>query len=202
MNSKPSHRGMQLDHSFNCSFLRGSHLINFLKNIGFSKPQIRLFTKDEPRYLLSDPHKTFLPKIEFFKSKGVPSSDIPKLLCGCPIIMRRSLNNHIIPSFDFFRGLFQSDEESIKTITRTCFSPILADLKTHVVPTMKLLREVGVSESNIIKMLQFHPYKNFQMNFSREFRNNALFTLGIISTPKIVISVHIYLWKQSMKKNH
>ncbi|XP_028755400.1 uncharacterized protein LOC114714795 [Neltuma alba] len=130
-------------------------VINFLKNLGFSKSQILRVTRRVPQCLRSHPEKTILPKIEFFISRGVSSSDIPKLLCSCPNIMKRSLNKQLIPSFDFFRDLFQSDDKLIKAL-KSC-SGILIDINTLAVPNMKLLREVGVPESNIIKLLQIYP---------------------------------------------
>ncbi|KAI9075861.1 hypothetical protein K1719_042141 [Acacia pycnantha] len=130
-------------------------VINLFKNLGFSKSQILHFTREAPQCLRSDPEKTLLPKIEFFISRGVSSSDIPRLLCSCPSIMRRSLNKQLIPSFDFFLGLFQSIDKLIQAL-KYC-SGILLDINTHAVPNMKLLKEVGVPESNIIKLLQLYP---------------------------------------------
>ncbi|KAK4255973.1 hypothetical protein QN277_008896 [Acacia crassicarpa] len=130
-------------------------VINFLKNLGFSKSQIIRFTREAPQCLRYDPEKTLLPKIEFFISRGVSSSEIPKLLCSCPNIMRRSLDKQLIPSFDFFRDLFQSDDQFIKSLTY--FPRIILHTSTLVVPNMKLLKEVGVPQSNIIKLLQLYP---------------------------------------------
>ncbi|KAK4255974.1 hypothetical protein QN277_008897 [Acacia crassicarpa] len=130
-------------------------VINFLKNHGFLQSQIFRFIKEVPQFLRYDPEKNFLPKIEFFISRGVSSSDIPKIICSCPTIMKRSLSKQLIPSFDFFRGLFQSDDRFIKALR--CCSAILLDINTHAVPNMKLLREIGVPESNVIRMLQMFP---------------------------------------------
>ncbi|XP_028755403.1 transcription termination factor MTERF5, chloroplastic-like [Neltuma alba] len=130
-------------------------VINFLQKHGLSQSQIARFIRHDPLILRCDPDKTLLPKIEFLKSMGVSSSSIPKLLCSSPAIMRRSLSNQLIPSFDFFRGLFQSDEKLTQALTYC--SGILLYLNTHVVPNMKLLREAGVSESNVMKLLQFFP---------------------------------------------
>ncbi|XP_028753392.1 uncharacterized protein LOC114712982, partial [Neltuma alba] len=130
-------------------------VINFLKSHGFSQPQIVRFIAEIPSFLRYDPEKTFLPKIEFFKSRGVSSSDIPRLICSCPRIMSRSLRKQLIPSFDFFRDVSQSDEKLIKTL-QYC-SGILLNANTIARPNMELLREAGVPESNVIKLLQVYP---------------------------------------------
>ncbi|XP_054813236.1 uncharacterized protein LOC129313863 [Prosopis cineraria] len=116
-------------------------VINFLKNLGFTKSQILRFTSEVPQCLRSVPEKTLLPKIEFFISRGVSRSDIPRLFS--------------FPSFDFFRDLFQSDDTLVKALTHC--SGILLDIKTHAVPNMKLLRQVGVPEANVGKLLQWYP---------------------------------------------
>ncbi|XP_054811719.1 uncharacterized protein LOC129312946 isoform X1 [Prosopis cineraria] len=130
-------------------------VIKFLKSQGFSQRQILRFIRRVPEFLRFDPEKTFLPKIEFFKSRGISSSHIVAFICSCPCIMRRSLSKHLIPSFDFFQDLFQSDDKLIKAL-RYC-SGILLDTNKRAVPNMKLLREAGVPESNVIKLLQFVP---------------------------------------------
>ncbi|XP_028755397.1 transcription termination factor MTERF9, chloroplastic-like [Neltuma alba] len=130
-------------------------VINFFKSQGLTKPQIHRFVRELPRLLRSDPQKTLVPKIEFLVSNGVSISDIPKLLCSCPSIMVRSLSKQIIPSFHFFRDLFQSDAKLIQVVTN--FSGILLDLNSRSMPNMKLLREAGVPESNVIKLLQYFP---------------------------------------------
>ncbi|KAI9075867.1 hypothetical protein K1719_042147 [Acacia pycnantha] len=139
-------------------------VINLLKNLGLSKSQIIRFTREIPQFLRSDPEKTFLPKIEFFISRGVLRSDIPELLCSHPNIMRRSLDKVIIPWFDFFRDLFQSDDEFIKFLNPISGIPIHNNIR--VLPNMKILREAGVPESNVIKLLQLYP-RTFIINTGR-----------------------------------
>ncbi|KAI9075898.1 hypothetical protein K1719_042178 [Acacia pycnantha] len=139
-------------------------VINFLKNLGFSKSQIIRFTREVPQLLRCDPEKTLLPKIEFFISRGVSSSDIPKLLCSCPNIMRRSLDKQLIPSFDFFRDLFQSDDKFLKSLTY--FPGIILHTSTRIFPNIVLLREAGVPESNVIRLLLVYP-RTLTINTSR-----------------------------------
>ncbi|XP_028755457.1 uncharacterized protein LOC114714845 [Neltuma alba] len=130
-------------------------VINFLKSHGFSRPQIIRFITDVPSFLRYDPEKTFLPKIEFFKSRGVLSSNIPRIICSCPRIMARSLRKQLIPSFDLLRDVFRSDEKLIKTLQK--YSGILIDSNTLARPNMELLLEAGVPQSNVIKCVQDFP---------------------------------------------
>jgi hypothetical protein len=50
---------------------RPDSVLNFLKEKGFSHTQISKVVRAHPRFLLSDPEKTLLPKIEFFRSLGL-----------------------------------------------------------------------------------------------------------------------------------
>lgn len=102
--------------------------------------------------LLSDVKNTLLPKVEFFKSKGVSSLDLAKFLRNHPTILSRSLENHIIPSFDCLGDLLKSDEAAIKAIIR--FPRIMTyDLDNSMLPNIDILRNYGVPESNIVKVL-------------------------------------------------
>ncbi|KAI4306686.1 hypothetical protein L6164_029941 [Bauhinia variegata] len=77
-----------------------------------------------------------------------------KLLQYSPHVLQSSLQKQIIPSFDFFVSLFQSEDKFIKALKR--FSSIFV-LNTDAVPNIKVLIEVGVPEWNIVKLLQRHP---------------------------------------------
>ncbi|GMY27684.1 transcription termination factor MTERF15, mitochondrial-like [Fagus crenata] len=153
-------------HSFTVSYLinhfnfetpdKADLVISFFKNNGFSHSQISNIVRRLPPLLLSDPQKTFLPKLEFFMSKGFTSSDIATLVSRNPEILKRSLKNHVIPSFVFFKNLLGTDENTITAIKR--FSGILIEkLGTRVVPNINLLRENGVPESNICALLKHSP---------------------------------------------
>ena len=135
---------------------KADFVVNFFKNQGFSQTQISNLVRRLPSVLISDPEKTFLPKIEFFSSKGIPSPDLAKLFTGCPALLKTSLEKQIIPSFDFFKNLLQSEAKTIAAIKR--FTGMLRwNIETCVAPNVNILRETGVSESNIITLLQYQP---------------------------------------------
>jgi mTERF domain-containing protein len=105
--------------------------------------------------LLLDPKKTLLPKLEFFYSKGFTSPNIAGVLSRSPTILDLSLENHIVPSFVFFKYLFGTDVDIVTAIKR--FSGILcSDLDTYVA-NINTLRENGVPESYMVKFLKTQP---------------------------------------------
>ncbi|KAF5941494.1 hypothetical protein HYC85_019136 [Camellia sinensis] len=106
--------------------------------------------------LLSDPKKTLLPKLEFFKSKCDSSSDVAKLLSSEPTILKRSLENQIIPSFNILKKFMGSEEELIYCIKR--FARVLVyDLQVFVIPNIEIMREAGVPNANIVSVFKYHP---------------------------------------------
>ncbi|XP_022760523.1 transcription termination factor MTERF15, mitochondrial-like isoform X2 [Durio zibethinus] len=112
-----------------------------------------------PRLLASDAEKTFLPKLKFLQSKGISSPDLAKLLSSFPNILLRSLDRQIIPFFNTYSNLIQSDEKTIKAIK---WNPFLIGydvniIDAHLLPNMNILRDHGVPESNVIKMLHQFP---------------------------------------------
>ena len=123
---------------------------------GFSKTQTSKIVKKEPQLLLSDPDKTLLPKLQFFYSKGASWPDIANIVVCSPSILKRSLENQIIPSFNFFKDFLQSDKMAITVVKR--FSRILLfDLHTYVASNMNALQEFGVPKSNIAGLLMNQP---------------------------------------------
>lgn len=127
-------------------------VVNFFKRNGFLETQISEIIRQRPRLLLCNPEKALSPKLEFFHSKGVSSPDRAKILSRFPPILQRSLENQIIPSFHYLCNLLQSSEKAITAIKR---SPCILgdDLQNRVEPKVNYLRDIGVPESNIVRLL-------------------------------------------------
>ncbi|KZV23722.1 hypothetical protein F511_07199, partial [Dorcoceras hygrometricum] len=58
--------------------------------------------------------KLNLPKLEFFNSIGISSSDLPKVLLRRPMILVSSLENQIIPCYDYLRKIPFSKDHFIQ----------------------------------------------------------------------------------------
>ncbi|KAK8511158.1 hypothetical protein V6N11_046477 [Hibiscus sabdariffa] len=122
----------------------------FLKNHGFSKPQIAAIIGKMPRILSCKVEKTLLPKVTFFNSKGISSTDLSKLFVKHPHLLRLSLGRKIIPNFNFLSNLFQSDNVALDVIN---FQPRIfcSDFDSCILPNCNVLRQNGVPEHNIVK---------------------------------------------------
>jgi mTERF domain-containing protein len=131
-------------------------VVNFFKKQGFSQTQISNLVRRLPSVLISDPEKTFLPKIEFFSSKGISSPNLTKLLSTDPNLLKTNLEKRLIPSYDFFKNLLHSEVKTFEAIKR--YPDLLKrNIKTCVIPNINILRQNGVPERCIIVLIHYQP---------------------------------------------
>ncbi|GMI72010.1 hypothetical protein like AT5G07900 [Hibiscus trionum] len=131
-------------------------VVAFLKNHGFSKPQIATIVAKRSRVLSSNVEKTLLPKIKFFNSIGISSSDLAKLLTKHPHILWFSLEKKIIPSFSFLNNLFQSDNDAL--VVLILWPRFLSyDFDSSISPIINVLRQNGVPGHYIVKGFRWFP---------------------------------------------
>ncbi|KAG5559930.1 hypothetical protein RHGRI_003277 [Rhododendron griersonianum] len=141
---------------------RPDSVVAFFKNHGLTPTQISAVIKKFPSLLVCDAKKTLLPKLQFLNSKGVSSADVA---VTCPRFLKCSLKNVIIPSFDFFSNLLQSEEKAVATIKR--YSGIFwVDHQAQVTPHIQVLREANVPEANIMYLLMKQP-RTFMVKIGR-----------------------------------
>ena len=120
-------------------------VLNLLRENGFTNTQISQLVRLIPQVLTTKPEKTLLPKIEFFLSKGVSSSDLTRILCANPSLLGNSLKKHIIPCYDFLKSVLLVDEKVLTTLRR---SPRY-NVTNNMVPNIELLRRLGSPQSVI-----------------------------------------------------
>ena len=166
-------------------------VIKAFEDYGFSKSQISTLVR---RYseILSSNEKTILPKMEFLKAKGISGPEMGKVLCFNPRILTTSLENTIIPSYDFYRNLFQSDEKVIAAVKR--YPSILRGNYKYILPDIDILHEYGVPNSNITKLLLNQPrtFISNSSNFRRVVEKVA--EMGFPASQfNFVLAVHVSL---------
>ena len=126
------------------------------KKHGFTEPQISHICKSRPTLLISDSEKTILPKLEFFKAKGFPWPGFTKRLCLFPSVLHSSLDNQIVPTYDFLRNVLHSDEKVIVAVSRWP-DLLVPNVEVYIKPNIAILREHGVSDSNIATLIRSYP---------------------------------------------
>ncbi|XP_074339172.1 uncharacterized protein LOC141677244 isoform X1 [Apium graveolens] len=146
-------------------------VVALFKKHGFSNTQIENVVKKLPCVLLSDSEKTITPKLEYFSSRGVSRTELAKLVSASPCVLRISLEKKIIPTWNLFESLLISSERTFAATIRFFNSRWASNLEARVVPNVKILRDFGVQESNIVSLLTSQP--SVLMIASDRFRMNV-----------------------------
>ncbi|THF93930.1 hypothetical protein TEA_017620 [Camellia sinensis var. sinensis] len=165
-------------------------VLNLLTTHGFTNAQITNLVRRRPVLLLANPEKTLSPKLEFFQSIGVSRTDLARTLSSNPTLLTRSLENQIIPSYNFLKGVVQSDKKVVSALKRTSWI-FLEDHKKNIVPNIAVLREDEVPESSIALLLTHFPEAIMQKH--DQFREivNEVKTMGFNPLKStFVLAVH------------
>ena len=75
------------------------------------------------------------------------------MVCVSPRFLTRSLENHLVPEYEFVRGFLQSDKQTIACLNRN--SVFFSD--SRVIENAKLLLDHGVTRSSIAMFLRTWP---------------------------------------------
>ncbi|KAM1157810.1 hypothetical protein ACFX1X_028682 [Malus domestica] len=104
-----------------------------------------------PQFLNSNPEKTLLPKLEFSTSLGVSEEDLATTLGNEPILLARSLEKQILPTYNFLRSMISGGK--IASVFRHCTRIFLEGHSKNVEPNIGILRESGMPQSCISLMV-------------------------------------------------
>ncbi|GMN46485.1 hypothetical protein TIFTF001_015669 [Ficus carica] len=112
-------------------------VINLFRKYGFTQIQISSIVRISPLILSFSAEKFFLPKLEFLEAKGISRPEMAKMPSVFPGLLRSNLCKTIMPSYEFFRDLFQSDEKTIQAVK---YRPdILGSVEKYVAPNIAIL---------------------------------------------------------------
>lgn len=88
-----------------------------------------------------------------------------KIIAKAPKILKRSVKEYLVPSFDFLKGYLQSNERTIASIER--FPSVIADCRqNHLSGSVRMLLDAGVPEANVMYYLLYNP-RMFTMTLDR-----------------------------------
>ncbi|XP_034199199.1 transcription termination factor MTERF6, chloroplastic/mitochondrial-like [Prunus dulcis] len=122
-------------------------VLALLSKYGLSETQISKVVRSRPTILVADPEKILSPKLEFFSSVVVSREDLARILCFNPHLLLRSLENQIIPTYNFLRSLIS--EENVVSVLKRSSWIFRENRRKNVVPNIELLRELGMPQSCI-----------------------------------------------------
>ncbi|KDP37145.1 hypothetical protein JCGZ_06201 [Jatropha curcas] len=183
---------------------RPDSVISLLKDYGLTKYQISQVIRGQPKLILFDPVKTILPKIQFLRSIGVSGSDLPVMISKNPVFLSGSLNNLLIPFYDFIKSLVFSDEKVLIILKRiSAFN--MCYVKEHLPVNLSVLRELGMRQSTISILITTSP--NAVCTNSERFSEAIKNVVGMGFDPlnisfadalRMIIQMNSKTWKQKI----
>ncbi|XP_040380220.1 transcription termination factor MTERF4, chloroplastic-like [Oryza brachyantha] len=113
-----------------------------LRSHGFSDADVARIARGAPLLLTVDPDRIVRPKLEFFASIGFE----PSKLATVPLLLSRSLHNHIVPTIQFLRGVIGTDDE-IRRGFSNMPRALQVNLDNCMRPAVEALRQNGLTSS-------------------------------------------------------
>ncbi|XP_038684197.1 transcription termination factor MTERF15, mitochondrial-like isoform X1 [Tripterygium wilfordii] len=111
---------------------------------------IDLNMKPNNIFVLADKEKTLLPKLEFLQSVGISGAALADVVSSNRIMLRQSLKNQIIPTYNFLKNLLEDDEKVAHALKRAGF---LYGLHNTAAPNISLLQRLGVPHSSMLLLV-------------------------------------------------
>ncbi|OIW19580.1 hypothetical protein TanjilG_18390 [Lupinus angustifolius] len=150
-------------------------VLALFRSLGFSDSDLQIIIRKIPRLLLSNPTKTLLPKFQFFQSKDASASHFVRIFTANPYLLLRSLENHLIPTYNLIYRYLQSDQRTLVAVKRCVRLFDFADLQNNI----KLLLDAGIREESLAMLFRQWPwllvYKfDYLRNKVDEIRNMGL----------------------------
>ncbi|KAK6164760.1 hypothetical protein DH2020_001624 [Rehmannia glutinosa] len=133
-------------------------VLELLRQYGFTDAHIPRLVISWPGVFVACPNKTLLPKLEFFRSIGVPLPVLAQNLSVYPTILKKSLKNSLIPLCNDFRCLLQSDERVVHIFSRAPRAFAGGWSKEMISHIISILRERGMPESSIVSLFLHQPF--------------------------------------------
>ncbi|PIN01241.1 Mitochondrial transcription termination factor, mTERF [Handroanthus impetiginosus] len=131
-------------------------VLGLLRKYGFTDAHINKLLTRWPKVLLSYPEKTLLPKLHFFHSIGVPLDVLAQNLSFYPLILERSLENHLIPTYDYLKALVQTDKRVVHVFKRAPRA-FAHGWRREIPSNIAILRQRGIPESSIVSLIANRP---------------------------------------------
>ncbi|OVA02265.1 Mitochodrial transcription termination factor-related [Macleaya cordata] len=138
------------------SIEKADSVISLFESYGLTKTQITKLISQRAELLSYDPNKTLKPKIKFLYDLGFSGPDLSKSIASSPSFLSASLQNQIIPSFNFLKTYIGSTA-NILIVFKRWPSIFFYRIDKVLIPNISILQVHGVPDSNISKLLTTQP---------------------------------------------
>ncbi|PUZ65988.1 hypothetical protein GQ55_3G270100 [Panicum hallii var. hallii] len=133
-------------------------VLALLRRYGFSDAHISATVRKLPIVLVSDPAKTLQPKLDFLASVGVSAPLLPRLIALSPILLHRSVQDHLAPLFAALREVLGGSDDRVITALRQMPFIARCQPKVSLLRVVPLLRDVhGLSADQVATLVALQP---------------------------------------------
>ncbi|KAF8719753.1 hypothetical protein HU200_024508 [Digitaria exilis] len=140
-------------------------VLALLRRYGFSDVDISATVRKLPIVLASDPAKTLQPKLDFLASVGISAPLLPRLIALTPIILHRSVDDHLVPFFATLREVLgaggsdaRGSDARVVAVLRKAPFVVRCHPKATLLRGLPLLRDVhGLSADDVAKLVALQP---------------------------------------------
>ncbi|KAK4758332.1 hypothetical protein SAY87_019633 [Trapa incisa] len=134
---------------------KADSVIDFLKDVGFSKTHFESVLQRVP-FLLFSNVETMRPKIKVFQDAGICPSDIVKIISRDPWIFTRSADNRLLPSITALKSVVRSSADLSK-ILKLCAWFLRTDPDKTLIPNVEMMKSCGVTSRQIAQYILSFP---------------------------------------------
>ncbi|KAL6620251.1 hypothetical protein ACP70R_035390 [Stipagrostis hirtigluma subsp. patula] len=132
-------------------------VLALLRRYGFSDADVSGTVRKFPIVLVSDPARTLRPKLDFLASVGIEPPLLPRLVSLSPIILHRSVQDHLAPLFASLREVLGNDARVVTALRNMPFV-IRCQPKATLLRTLPLLRDVhGLTADEVSQLVALQP---------------------------------------------
>ncbi|KAF8009650.1 hypothetical protein BT93_J0610 [Corymbia citriodora subsp. variegata] len=131
--------------------------VSVFKSHGFSPMEVAGVLLRYPRALRSNPLKNLKPKLDFLAGNGVAGETLVHLLTNDPYLLRRSLELQLAPCFNCLVSFFGNRRDAVSLLMVKRGTWVLHKFTDSMEININKLREVGVPDSNITKLMTVRP---------------------------------------------
>lgn len=146
--------------------------MQFLKEIGLSDDMIKSAISLNPRLLSLNVEETLKPNLHELMAAGFTGEILVKLIRHSPSVLQMKPP---IARLQFWRDFMGNNDAFLKLIKKNGFL-VTRDINKNVTPRLNLLKEYGLSDNRIVKLLtkggsRFMLLQSLD-NFSRKLKQN------------------------------
>ncbi|XP_047044646.1 uncharacterized protein LOC124649006 [Lolium rigidum] len=132
-------------------------VLDLLRRYGFSDADISATVRKFPIMLVSNPTKTIQPKLDFFASVGISAPLLPKLVSLSPVVLHRSIQDHLAPLFESLREILGSNARVVTALRQMPFV-VRCCPKNTLNLVLSALRDVhGVPPGDVSRLIALQP---------------------------------------------